>query len=377
MSSTSDDAPCGTCHVLVCGHDQALECDICGLWYHARCSGVSTQCYETITNSEGLTWICTSCRSAIRFATIKVRELDAENATLKQQLTEMHNELKQSQESRAQSDSDQKDTLGEPAARSQSDEQHPPIRGSASCPILTEDSHVTVAAEESRALPATVEPTVEPTPPPTTRPKVNRKSPAHAPDFPEIRFIRNVPKEMPIAEVQSALAERKFVIEGCWIEQTIKQEEFKGARKFVRIILPNKAAADKFAGNMQALSDLKWKFSRVAPQPKLQAPPVRSHNHSPTRLASRNRAPGGGTAPLPSPPHGMPFLCNRPPFPPMPPLPLPPVHPNLILPPHNYVGPPPHLMPPPQMPSFPPANLCILPLPQNLPVFPCLGPRRS
>ena len=39
MSSTaSEDAPCGGCQALVCGGDEALECDICGLWYHIACS---------------------------------------------------------------------------------------------------------------------------------------------------------------------------------------------------------------------------------------------------------------------------------------------------------------------------------------------------
>ena len=181
-----------------------------------------------------------------------MRELDAENVALKLQLTEMHNELKLLQVKLAQADSAQNDTLDTPAAMERSDAQHPPIRGSASCPTLTEHFQVSEAAEESQALPATG----GPTPPPKNRPKVNRKPPAHTPDFPEIRFIRNVPKEMPVSEVQSVLVERKFDIEGCWIEQTINQEDFKGTRKFVRIILPSKAAADKFAGNMQTLADL-------------------------------------------------------------------------------------------------------------------------
>ena len=139
-------------------------------WYHVSCSGASTSATR---------------RSPIaKVSTTKVRELDAENVAFKLQLTEMYNELKLLQVKLAQSDSAQNDTLDGPAARERSDAQHPPIRGSASCPTLTEHFQVAEAAEESQALPATG----GPTPPPKNRPKVNRKPPAHTPDFPEIRF---------------------------------------------------------------------------------------------------------------------------------------------------------------------------------------------
>jgi len=71
---------------------------------------------------------------------------------------------------------------------------------------------------------------------------------------------------MTIDEVQSILKEKLFDIKDCWIEQTVSQEEFKGSKKFVRIILPHSAAANKFAKNVKCLAELKWNFSRVAPK---------------------------------------------------------------------------------------------------------------
>ena len=46
-----------------------------------------------------------------------------------------------------------------------------------------------------------------------------------------------------------------------WVSLPSTRKISKGTKKFVRIILPSRAAADKFAGKMQTLADLKWKFS--------------------------------------------------------------------------------------------------------------------
>ena len=92
--SMSDDAPCGSCQALICGNDQALECDICGLWYHIACSGSSVQCPELNTNCEGLTWMCPICCAALRFAASKAKELDTENMALRLQLSGLHHEIK-------------------------------------------------------------------------------------------------------------------------------------------------------------------------------------------------------------------------------------------------------------------------------------------
>ena len=103
-TTVSKDAPCGNCQVLVCGKDQSLECDICGLWYHVGCSNASAQCYEIITENGGLTWICSACRAALLFAVTKTRTINAENAAMRAQLSEMYNEIKSLQETFSQRD---------------------------------------------------------------------------------------------------------------------------------------------------------------------------------------------------------------------------------------------------------------------------------
>ena len=59
MSSSSDDAPCGSCQQLVCRGQKGLDCDLCNSWYHIECAPVSTTCYNAIRKATA------SCGSAL------------------------------------------------------------------------------------------------------------------------------------------------------------------------------------------------------------------------------------------------------------------------------------------------------------------------
>lgn len=89
----SDDAPCASCNDLVRQSDLALECDICSCWFHLSCSGASTICYEKINECEGLPWICKTCKVSMKRVLSTVHQLEADNAALQSQLTELHIKL--------------------------------------------------------------------------------------------------------------------------------------------------------------------------------------------------------------------------------------------------------------------------------------------
>ena len=50
MSVMSDDANCGD---IVNGESQALDCDLCGRWFHHTCIGISEQAYKVYSEFEG------------------------------------------------------------------------------------------------------------------------------------------------------------------------------------------------------------------------------------------------------------------------------------------------------------------------------------
>ena len=74
--------PCGVCQEPVAGKDEALLCEgECGQWFHRGCASVPPCRYTTLSNSEEA-FVCLSCS----------------NVLLKQQITELKDELKRSQD---------------------------------------------------------------------------------------------------------------------------------------------------------------------------------------------------------------------------------------------------------------------------------------
>ena len=132
-------------------------------------------------------------------------------------------------------------------------------------------------------------------------------------DLPEIRFLRNVDKSLTVNEIRAALHKARVRNDDCFIEQTVPQEEFKGRKKFIRIILPNRMRADEFASGMKRNGDLKWQFSR-----KLPVVGIRESYGAVKSTGSSGLPPSNHPAVLKPP-----FLCSGPPRPRRPPLPPP------------------------------------------------------
>lgn len=87
-------------------------------------------------------------------------------------------------------------------------------------------------------------------------------------DLPQIRFLRNIPKETSIDEINNTLKVRNLNTANCAIEQTLPQKEFVGTKKFVRVVFWNQAAVDDFVTKLKKVSDLPWQLSRKAPSLK-------------------------------------------------------------------------------------------------------------
>ena len=65
---------CGHCNKLVKNDSPAMECEICNLWYHIKCQGITKAEYEYIKGGSKkktlskLHWYCLTCdRIAVNF----------------------------------------------------------------------------------------------------------------------------------------------------------------------------------------------------------------------------------------------------------------------------------------------------------------------
>ena len=70
----SAESLCGHCNKLVKNDSPAMECEICNLWYHIKCQGITKAEYEYIkrgskkTTLSKLHWYCLTCdRIAVNF----------------------------------------------------------------------------------------------------------------------------------------------------------------------------------------------------------------------------------------------------------------------------------------------------------------------
>ena len=54
---------CIRCKSDVKASDKGIECEICGLWYHAQCEGMSNEQYQLMLDEDckNLHWFCKDC----------------------------------------------------------------------------------------------------------------------------------------------------------------------------------------------------------------------------------------------------------------------------------------------------------------------------
>ena len=56
------DFPCGYCAIEVHDDDAALECDVCGLWFHIQCQAIGQDTYDDLVAADqSFSWICSNC----------------------------------------------------------------------------------------------------------------------------------------------------------------------------------------------------------------------------------------------------------------------------------------------------------------------------
>src|SRR5208282_4555928 len=61
--SGSGDEKCGHCLKVVSDQDSGVMCDVCNIWFHSRCQGVTEVMYKALTqHAKELFWFCKDCR---------------------------------------------------------------------------------------------------------------------------------------------------------------------------------------------------------------------------------------------------------------------------------------------------------------------------
>ena len=56
---------CGKCSLAVSGRDKGVLCEICEVWFHAKCQGISDEAYKILQKEQSLHWYCKGCEKGM------------------------------------------------------------------------------------------------------------------------------------------------------------------------------------------------------------------------------------------------------------------------------------------------------------------------
>lgn len=60
-----DKEVCGRCNALVVGKDKAVQCEVCEVWFHAKCHGISDDAYKVLQKEQSVHWYCRGCEKGM------------------------------------------------------------------------------------------------------------------------------------------------------------------------------------------------------------------------------------------------------------------------------------------------------------------------
>ena len=68
---------CGKCGKHVTENENAIQCEICDIWVHCRCQGISEEAYAILKDMNNLHWYCDGCDVTIGNIMKQLAKLEA------------------------------------------------------------------------------------------------------------------------------------------------------------------------------------------------------------------------------------------------------------------------------------------------------------
>lgn len=101
QSKACQKSTCHKCNVLINNNDKGLQCDVCLMWSHPQCIGISDSEYEFLGSHPSLDWNCGSCKTKLAglFAQVDNVSTTVQNleSIMEGKFKEVTNEIKEIQ----------------------------------------------------------------------------------------------------------------------------------------------------------------------------------------------------------------------------------------------------------------------------------------
>ena len=95
-SKTPENDMCRDCSEPVLKGDQALICDLCSYWLHAKCQNVSDVAYQFLASNENIAinWYCSHCKPAALGVVAEVQKIAQKYADIDKRVKKLETQVK-------------------------------------------------------------------------------------------------------------------------------------------------------------------------------------------------------------------------------------------------------------------------------------------
>ena len=88
------DGKCGSCFKAVSDQEAGVLCEICGIWYHCRCQGISDPLYKAMNQySTDLHWFCKVCKAGAEKLLAIVTKMQMKVERLEEEIVRLKNDI--------------------------------------------------------------------------------------------------------------------------------------------------------------------------------------------------------------------------------------------------------------------------------------------
>ena len=88
------DSKCGSCLKVVWDQEAGVLCEICGIWYHCRCQGISDPLYKAMSQfSTDLHWFCKVCKAGAEKLLAIVTKMQMKVERLEEEIMRLKNDI--------------------------------------------------------------------------------------------------------------------------------------------------------------------------------------------------------------------------------------------------------------------------------------------
>lgn len=308
----AEEVICSSCSKGVNEDSHSIQCDACNKWAHINCVGVTKQAYKLGGKLQGFQWFCPNCLVDWRDMRVLVKDI----ASQFQRLQEEASKVPRLEDELAQLQSTVKEMAGvvdlltsTPPGQSylpkklvtpipESPNRYAVLQhlDDGDSPTGSEPANPVSHLSNDRQNQAVANDAVGFQPPQTQLPSSPSRNddssctPRTPSQKPILLYLRNVPSQLSIQDVQEKLTEEGVSLEGCSLSLPGESITFTGPRKFLKVTFDSIDRCNSLDKALKSKPHLRWFLKLFPPRrPSRRTTNLRSSSNANAPRFTPNR----------------------------------------------------------------------------------------